>query len=166
MTWNDNKLAWRLLNWIAKRTSVKLVLVQSMLRLRSRLFGRNGCGCGSSCHLKDIYWGALYCWLVLHGEGWGIDPHAFSTCSEGGILLVLLVLNKKIKVCLGWDESPPTCHVMSCKKSRGGVFAYLQAHDQVIYEWRGAFWVRSPQCVGWGHKWRKNGVHKIWEDWF
>jgi hypothetical protein len=30
----------------------------------------------------------------------------------------LLVLNKKIKVCLGWDESSPTCNVVSCKKLR------------------------------------------------
>ena len=28
----------------------------------------------------------------------------------------LPMLNKKIKVCLGWDESPPTSHVVSCKR--------------------------------------------------
>ena len=28
----------------------------------------------------------------------------------------LPVLTKKIKVCLGWDESPPTGNVVSCKK--------------------------------------------------
>lgn len=27
----------------------------------------------------------------------------------------LPVLSKRIKVCLGWDESPPTGHVVSCK---------------------------------------------------
>ena len=30
----------------------------------------------------------------------------------------LLVLNKKIKVCLGWDVSSPTDHVVPCKKLR------------------------------------------------
>lgn len=30
----------------------------------------------------------------------------------------LLVLNKNIKVCLGWDVSPPTGHVVSCKRLR------------------------------------------------
>ena len=28
----------------------------------------------------------------------------------------LPVSNKKVKVCLGWDESPPTGHVVSCKR--------------------------------------------------
>ena len=28
-----------------------------------------------------------------------------------GILTNELVLNKKLKVCLGWYENPPTCHV-------------------------------------------------------
>ena len=27
-------------------------------------------------------------------------------------------MNKKIKVCLGWDECPPTGHVVSCKRLR------------------------------------------------
>lgn len=30
----------------------------------------------------------------------------------------LVVLNKNIKVCLGWDASPMTGHVVSCKKLR------------------------------------------------
>ena len=30
----------------------------------------------------------------------------------------VLMLNKKNKVCLGWDESPPTSHVVSCKRLR------------------------------------------------
>ena len=33
-----------------------------------------------------------------------------------GNLKSFLVLTKKIKVCLGWDESHPTDHVVSCKK--------------------------------------------------
>ena len=36
------------------------------------------------------------------------------------------VLNKKIKVCLGWDVSPPTCHVVSCKRLRDeGLHAFF-----------------------------------------
>ena len=27
--------------------------------------------------------------------------------------------NKKIMICLGWDESPPTGHVVLCKRLRG-----------------------------------------------
>lgn len=30
----------------------------------------------------------------------------------------LPVFNKKIKACLGWDESPPMDHVVSCKTLR------------------------------------------------
>ena len=55
---------------------------------------------------------------MLRGEGWGINPQAFSIGSEGGGFTNLLVLNKKIKGCLGWDENPPTGHVVSCKKLR------------------------------------------------
>ena len=35
-----------------------------------------------------------------------------------GIFTSLPGLNKKIKVCLGWDGSPPTGHVVSFKRLR------------------------------------------------
>ena len=35
-----------------------------------------------------------------------------------GIFSSLHVLNKKIKVALGWHVDPPTCYVVSCKKLR------------------------------------------------
>ena len=44
--------------------------------------------------------------FVLHGEGWGFDPQAFPIGDERKFAC-LLVLNKEIKVCLGWDEGPP-----------------------------------------------------------
>lgn len=38
----------------------------------------------------------------------------------------LPMLSKKIKVCFGWDESPPTNHVVSCKSLRNkGLHTYL-----------------------------------------
>jgi hypothetical protein len=43
--------------------------------------------------------------------------------------------NKKTKVCLGWDESPPTGHVVSCKTLRDeGLHKFLRAYGWALYE--------------------------------
>lgn len=47
--------------------------------------------------------------------GWCINPQAISKMAKGNFNS-LPMLNKKIKVCLGWDVSPPMGHVVSCKK--------------------------------------------------
>jgi hypothetical protein len=47
----------------------------------------------------------------------------------------VLVLNKKIKVCLGWDPSPPTCHVVSCERLRDeGLHAFLGMVGYCMHE--------------------------------
>jgi hypothetical protein len=50
----------------------------------------------------------------------------------------LLVLNRKIKVCMGWDVSPPMGHVVSCKKLRDkglntfkGIIGYLKPMTKI-----------------------------------
>lgn len=50
-------------------------------------------------------------------RGWCIYPQAFQMVVKGNFGS-LLVLNKKIEVCMGWDVSPPMGHVVSCKKLR------------------------------------------------
>ena len=58
--------------------------------------------------------------IKLHGmchlESMVVIKHFQTTVKDN--FTSLLVLNKKIKVCLGWDESSPMDHVVSCKKLR------------------------------------------------
>ena len=56
--------------------------------------------------------------LCLVGRGDALTHSTFSIGHEGE-LSCLLVLNKKFKVCLEWDVSPPARHVVLCKKLRG-----------------------------------------------
>lgn len=53
--------------------------------------------------------------LVLCGAWWSIDTQTFQMVVEGNFSS-LLVLKNKIKVCLRWDVSSPTTHVVSCKR--------------------------------------------------
>jgi hypothetical protein len=32
---------------------------------------------------EEVRWGPLYFWVVLCGEGWGINPQAFPNYGEG-----------------------------------------------------------------------------------
>ena len=48
----------------------------------------------------------------------GALTHKHFQMAVKGNFANLVVLNKKIKVCLGWDERPPTSCVVSCKKLR------------------------------------------------
>lgn len=54
---------------------------------------------------------------MLGRKGWCIDPHALSNGYEGEFSC-LPILHKKMKVCLSWDVSPRTGHVVFCKKLR------------------------------------------------
>ena len=53
----------------------------------------------------------LQCAFVLHEKGWGLDPQTFPNAVEKEFAS-LPMLSKDIKVCLGWDESPPMGHVV------------------------------------------------------
>jgi hypothetical protein len=56
----------------------------------------------------------MYCRVVFCGVVWGVDPQAFPNDGEGNFAS-LMVLNKQINVCLGWDECLGTGCVVSCK---------------------------------------------------
>jgi hypothetical protein len=62
---------------------------------------------------------ALHCGVVLCEKGGGValTQKRFQMAVKGDFSN-LLVLNKKIKVCLGWDVSLLTSHVVSRKKLR------------------------------------------------
>jgi hypothetical protein len=53
--------------------------------------------------------------FVEHG---GAFTHKYFQRNLKGNFSSLIVLKKKIKVCLRWDESPCTSHVVSCKRLR------------------------------------------------
>ena len=54
---------------------------------------------------------------MLSGES-GTVMHKHIQMVVKGNFNTLPVLNKKIKICLGWDVSPPMGHVVFCKKLR------------------------------------------------
>ena len=79
------------------------------LLVNLRKFIKEGCNMAGLCSL----------------ECGGAVMHKHFQMMVKGNFSILPLLNKKIKVCLGWDEKPVTCHVVCCKRLRNEGFNML-----------------------------------------
>jgi hypothetical protein len=68
----------------------------------------------------------------------GVWMHKYFQMVVKGNFCSLSVLDKKLKVCLGWDESPPMGHVVTSKRLRDeGLHTFLSMVDYYMKDNRG-----------------------------
>ena len=100
---------------------------------------------------------------MLYGEGWHIDAQTFQVIvKENGTRLPML--NKKnIKVHVGWAESFPTGHVVSCKHLRGeGLHIFLGMVEHCMKDKREEHFEFDHHNV-FVEDMNENGICKVWE---